>query len=72
MSLNKKAELTEIAKIVCRDLRKNSTKAERVFWGKVRDKKVYGRNFTDSILSFMILPGKKRFLLPIFIVTKKN
>jgi hypothetical protein len=30
MSLNHKKELSEIAKIICRDLRKKSTEAEKI------------------------------------------
>ena len=38
LSLNHKKELSEIAKIICRDLRRNSTKAEKIFWERVRNK----------------------------------
>jgi hypothetical protein len=31
MSLNKKSELISVAKIVCRELRKNSTEVEKLF-----------------------------------------
>lgn len=39
MSLNNKKKVVEIAKFVCRDLRKNSTKAETIFWQKVRNRR---------------------------------
>lgn len=45
MSLNNKTKLVEIAKIVCRDLRKKPTKAEKIFWEKIRNKQFYGKNF---------------------------
>jgi len=61
MSLNRKKELTEIAKSACRDLRKNSTESERIFWEAVRRKKLSGKNFTGSILSITILQVKKHF-----------
>lgn len=32
MSLYKKRELSEVAKIICRELRKNSTEAEKILW----------------------------------------
>ena len=41
MSLNRKKELTEVTKVLCRELRKNSTKAETIFWEAVRNKKCY-------------------------------
>ena len=40
MSLNEKKELTEVTKVLCRELRKNSTKAETIFWEVVRKKNV--------------------------------
>jgi len=51
MSLNNKTKLFEVAKVVCRELRKNSTKAERKFWDKVRNKNSLGKSFTVSIQS---------------------
>ena len=39
MSLNHKKELVEVAKSVCRQLRINSTDAEKLFWEAVRNKK---------------------------------
>lgn len=45
MSLNSKRELVEIAKVVCRELRKNSTEAEKIFWEAFRNRKLYGKKF---------------------------
>ena len=45
MSLNKKYELSQIAKLYCRDLRRNSTKAEKILWGAVRDRKLCNKKF---------------------------
>ena len=45
MSLNRKRELIEVAKVVCRDLRKNSTKAERILWETIRNKKLLDKKF---------------------------
>ncbi len=41
MSLNNKTKLVEIAKVVCRELRKNSTKAERIFVGRIKKQKIF-------------------------------
>ncbi len=44
MSLNNKRKLVEVAKSVCRELRKNSTESERLLWESVRAKKL-GKKF---------------------------
>ena len=66
MSLNYKAKLAEIAKIVCRELRKNSTKAERLFWEKVRNKKFFGKKFYRQHPVFHDLNGKETFFVADF------
>ena len=45
MSLNNKTKLVEIAKVICRELRNNSTKAEKKFWDAMRNKKLNGKKF---------------------------
>lgn len=40
MSLNNRQKLVEIAKVVCRDLRKRSTNAEQILWESLRNKEV--------------------------------
>ena len=66
MSLNKNKELREIAKIRCRDLRKNSTKAEDIFWKKVRNRKFLGRKFYRQHPIFFDLLGKESFYIADF------
>ena len=66
MSLNKNKELREIAKIRCRDLRRNSTKAENIFWNKVRNRKFLGRKFYRQHPIFFDLLGKESFYIADF------
>ena len=66
MSLNKNKELREIAKIRCRDLRRNSTKAENIFWKKVRNRKFLGRKFYRQHPIFFDLLGKESFYIADF------
>lgn len=66
MSLNSKKKLVEIAKVVCRDLRKNSTKAERIFWEKVRNRKFCGKKFYRQYPIFHDITGKETFFIADF------
>lgn len=66
MSLNSKAKLVEIANVVCRDLRKNSTEAERLFWEKVRNKKFLRKKFYRQHPIFHDITGKETFFVADF------
>jgi len=66
MSLNRKKELREIAKVVCRDLRKNSTMAEKIFWEAVRNKRFNGKKFYRQHPLFHDLKGKESFFVADF------
>jgi very-short-patch-repair endonuclease len=66
MSLNNKTKLVEIAKVICRELRKNSTKAERKFWEKSRNKKFYGKKFYIQYPIFHDMTGKETFFVADF------
>jgi len=66
MSLNNKNNLAEVAKVVCRELRKNSTKAERLFWEKVRNKKFLGKKFYRQYPIFHDITGKETFFVADF------
>jgi very-short-patch-repair endonuclease len=63
MSLNNKTKLEEIAKVVCRELRKNSTEAENIFWCEVRNKKFYGKKFYRQHPLFHSITGKETFFI---------
>jgi very-short-patch-repair endonuclease len=66
MSLNSKQKLTETAKLICRELRKNPTKAERMFWEMVRNKKFLGKKFYRQYPIFHDLSGKETFFIADF------
>lgn len=66
MSLNNKRKLREIAKVVCRELRKNSTKAERIFWNKIRNRRLYGKKFYRQYPIFHDITGKETFFIADF------
>ena len=65
MSLNNKKKLVDVAKVVCRELRKNSTEAEREFWEAVRTKKL-GKKFYRQFPFFHDITGKKTFFVADF------
>ena len=64
MSLNKKVELAVIAKSICRELRNNPTKAERILWEALRRKKICGKKFLRQYPFLYDITGSERFLLP--------
>ena len=66
MSLTKNRKLRQIAKIRCRELRKNSTKAEQVFWERVRNRKFEGKKFNRQFPIFYDLYGKETFFIADF------
>ena len=70
MSLNKKAELAEIAKSICRQLRNNPTKAEIIFWESLRKKKIFGKKFLRQYPFFHDLTGKEFFFIVDFYCRK--
>ena len=72
MSLNRKKELIEIAKVICRDLRKNSTIAEKIFWEAVRNKKFNGKKFYRQYPLFYDITGKESFFVADFYCHEEN
>jgi very-short-patch-repair endonuclease len=72
MSLKIKKELAEVAKVVCRDLRKNSTNAEKLLWQNVRDRKFEGRKFLRQNPFFHDVTGKETFFVADFYCHKEK
>ena len=66
MSLNSKTKLVAIAKVICRELRNNSTKAEKKFWDMVRNKKLNGKKFYRQYPFFHDITGKETFFIADF------
>lgn len=66
MSLNANKKLRQIAKARCRELRKNSTKAEKIFWEIVRNRNFEGKKFNRQYPIFYDLQGKETFYIADF------
>lgn len=58
--------LREIAKQLCRDLRKRQTEAEAIFWQAVRDRKFLGLKFYRQHPLFFDYFGKETFFIADF------
>ncbi|HCY75321.1 MAG TPA: hypothetical protein DHV28_05330 [Ignavibacteriales bacterium] len=72
MSLNKRKELTDIAKYVCRELRKNQTHAEKIFWEEVRGRKFCNLKFVRQFPLFHDITGKETFFIADFFCFEKK
>ena len=66
MSLNSKHKLIEIAKIVARDLRRNSTQAENIFWEAVRNRRFCNKKFYRQFPIYFDFAGKESFFVADF------
>ena len=66
MSLNNRVKLVEVAKVVCRGLRKRSTKAEEILWEQLRNRKLLNRKFYRQYSLFYDLTGKESFFVADF------
>jgi len=72
MSLNKNNGLRQIAKMRCRELRKNSTNAEKIFWERVRNRKFMGLKINRQFPIFYDLLGKESFFIADFYCHEKK
>jgi len=72
MSLNHKKELVEIAKIVCRNLRNNSTEAEKLFWAEVRNNKFDNKKFYRQYPFYYDIMGRESFFVADFYCHKER
>ncbi|MHB1685759.1 MAG: endonuclease domain-containing protein [Ignavibacteriaceae bacterium] len=66
MSLSKNPELILVAKTICRELRKNSTKEEDILWEKIRNRKLLNKKFYRQHPLFFDLLGKETFYVADF------
>ncbi|MGH7493590.1 MAG: endonuclease domain-containing protein [bacterium] len=66
MSLSNDLRLREAAKQRCRELRKNQTNAENIFWQFVRDRKFLGLKFYRQHPLFFDYMGKETFFIADF------
>ena len=63
MSLNRKKELSLIAKDFCRNLRANQTNSESLIWEFVRNRNLLGKKFLRQHPIFYDLLGKESFYI---------
>ncbi len=66
MSINRRKELTEIAKVICRELRKRSTDAEKILWEELRSRKLTDKKFYRQYPFFYDINGKESFFVADF------
>ena len=66
MSLNKRKELSIVAKKLCRELRVNQTEAEKIIWDKIRNRHLLGKKFLRQYPIFFDLTGKETFYIADF------
>jgi very-short-patch-repair endonuclease len=66
MSINKKKELVEIAKEICRNLRRNSTPAEKKLWNSLRNRQLDMKKFLRQHPLFYDVTGKETFFVADF------
>ena len=63
MSINNRTKLVEVAKIICRDIRKRATKAETMLWEQLRNRQLLNRKFYRQYPLFYDLTGKESFFI---------
>ncbi len=72
MSLDAKAKLSPIALDTSRQLRRSMTKAEKIFWERVRNRKFLGLKFRRQHPLFVDDDGRETFLVPDFYCHEKK
>ena len=66
MSLNARRKLVEVAKVVCRELRRNETEAEKILWKAIRNKNLNGKKFYRQQPIFHDVTGRETFFVADF------
>ena len=72
MSLNKKHELAEVAKIRCRENRKKQTKAESILWDELRNRNFLGFKLNRQFPVFHDILGNETFYILDFYCSEKQ
>lgn len=72
MSLDAKAKLSPIAHDVSLELRRNSTKAEKIFWERVRNRQFLGLKFRRQHPLLVDDDGRETFLVADFYCHEKR
>jgi len=66
MSLIRNSKLVEIAKHLCRELRKAETHEEKILWERIRNRKFFGKKFNRQYPIFYDQLGKETFYIADF------
>ena len=66
MSLNARRKLVKVAKVVCRELRRNETEAEKILWKAIRNKNLNGKKFYRQQPIFHDVTGRETFFVADF------
>lgn len=66
MSLNSRKKLVEVAKVVCRDLRKRATDSEEKLWEQLRNRQLLNKKFYRQYPVFYDLTGRESFFVADF------
>ena len=72
MSISHDPRWHEIAKQLCRDLRKSPTRAEKIFWEAVRNRKFMDLKFYRQYPLFVDFAGRETFFIADFFCFEKN
>jgi very-short-patch-repair endonuclease len=72
VSLSHDNRLRQVAKELCRELRKSQTKAEKDFWQRVRNRKFLGLKFYRQYPLFFDYVGKETFFIADFFCFEKK
>jgi very-short-patch-repair endonuclease len=66
VSLSRRTELAEVAKGLCREMRRNPTEAEEIFWQAVRRKQLMGVKFYRQYPILHEITGRETFFIADF------
>jgi len=66
MSLNARRKLVEVAKVVCRELRRNETEAEKILWKAIRNRNLDGMKFYRQQPILHDVKGRETFFVADF------
>ena len=70
--MSKREDQRLLVKQLCRELRKNATKGEQIFWEAVRNRRFRNRKFNRQYPIFFEDSGKRRFFIADFYCHEEN
>ena len=72
MSISNDPRLRQVAKQLCRELRKSQTNAEKIFWEAVRNRKFLELKFYRQYPIFIDFDGRETFFIADFFCFEQN